>query len=143
MRVPGRFETIHRDPDVIIDVGHNPHAAAWLANKLRTPRGDCSGHILAVYGALEDKDIEGVVSAMSSVVDQWHLASLDVPRGLASNRLLERMSTVPHNGTLRAFGSVSEALSAAMGEAGRGDKIVVFGSFFTVAAAREELLPSS
>ncbi|WP_396623286.1 bifunctional tetrahydrofolate synthase/dihydrofolate synthase [Marinobacter sp. W-8] len=143
VRVPGRFETIHHDPDVIIDVGHNPHAAAWLAENLRDLRGDSPGRILAVYGALGDKDVEGVTSAMSSVVDQWYLAGLDVPRGLDSDSLMKRISTVALQGKPGAFGSVSEALAAAMEATKSGDRIVVFGSFFTVALAREELLPAS
>lgn len=145
VRVPGRFETIHHDPDVIIDVGHNPHAAAWLADNLRSLRCDGDGHgrILAVYGALGDKDVEGVVSAMSSVVDQWYLAGLNVARGLDSDSLMKRVASVPFQGTPGVFDSVSEALAAAMGEAVSGDRVVVFGSFFTVALAREELLPAS
>ena len=143
VRVPGRFETIHHNPDVIIDVGHNPHAATWLAENLRDLRGDSSGRILAVYGALGDKDVEGVASAMSSVVDQWYLAGLDVPRGLDSDSLMKRISTAALQGKPGAFGSVYEALSAAMEAAKSGDRIVVFGSFFTVALAREELLPAS
>jgi dihydrofolate synthase/folylpolyglutamate synthase len=79
---------------------------------------------------------------MSSVVDQWYLAGLDVPRGLDSNSLMKRISTVPLQGTPGPFGSVSEALAAAMEAAKSGDRIVVFGSFFTVALAREELLPA-
>ncbi|WP_226610822.1 bifunctional tetrahydrofolate synthase/dihydrofolate synthase [Marinobacter nauticus] len=143
VKVPGRFEIIHHNPDVIIDVGHNPHAAAWLAGNLRDLRGDSPGRILAVYGALGDKDVEGVASAMSSVVDQWYLAGLDVPRGLDSDSLMRRISTVALQGKPGAFGSVSEALAAAMEAAKSGDRIVVFGSFFTVALAREELLPAS
>ncbi|ERS81560.1 folylpolyglutamate synthase [Marinobacter sp. EVN1] len=143
VQVPGRFETIHHNPDVIIDVGHNPHAAAWLADNLRNLRGDNPGRILAVYGALGDKDVEGVASSMSSVVDQWYLAGLDIPRGLDSDRLMKRISTVPLKGRPGAFGSVSGALAAAMGEARSGDRVIVFGSFFTVALARQELLPVS
>jgi dihydrofolate synthase/folylpolyglutamate synthase len=96
-----------------------------------------------VYGALGDKDVEGVVGAMSSVVDQWYLAGLNVARGLDSDSLMKRIASVPFQGTPGVFDSVSEALAAAMGEAVSGDRVVVFGSFFTVALAREELLPAS
>ncbi|MEC7432345.1 MAG: bifunctional tetrahydrofolate synthase/dihydrofolate synthase, partial [Pseudomonadota bacterium] len=56
---------------------------------------------------------------------------------------MKRIASVPFRGTPGVFDSVSEALAAAMGEAVSGDRVVVFGSFFTVALAREELLPAS
>ncbi|MGC8119020.1 bifunctional tetrahydrofolate synthase/dihydrofolate synthase [Marinobacter sp. VGCF2001] len=143
VQVPGRFETLHTAPDVIVDVGHNPHAAEWLAGKLDALKAGQRKRILAVYAALADKDIEGVVSAVSTVVDRWYLAGLDIPRGLDECQLAERIGSVALQGEPRLSGSVAEALTLAMNQATPDDIIVVFGSFFTVAQARSELLLDS
>ncbi|GGC72215.1 bifunctional tetrahydrofolate synthase/dihydrofolate synthase [Marinobacter halophilus] len=137
LTVPGRFEQLRSDPDVILDVGHNPHAARWLAAKL-TARTSSSGRIFGVYAALADKDIVGVLSAMVPVVDQWWFAGLDVHRGLDSGALVEHARACGIDRYL-TFASVNEALLAAMAEANSTDTIAVFGSFYTVAQARELL----
>lgn len=140
LRVAGRFEQLAHRPPVYVDVGHNPHAAAWLAGRVRALLPD-KGRAVAVYAALADKDVEGVVRQMAPVVREWHIAPLRVPRGLALPALQKRLgqagiSAVPHQ-------SVSEALAAAQAAAGDLDLVVVFGSFYTVAEARTLLAPGS
>ena len=143
LSLPGRFERLSESPLVIADVGHNPHAARWLASRIGAIRQP-GQRVLAVYGALGDKDVEGVVSAMSGQVDRWFPAALSVPRGLGCEELAERMSAIEDGsgGSLSAIcsGSVAAAISAAIAEAGENDLLLVFGSFFTVSAARELLL---
>lgn len=136
--VPGRFERVGSSPDIFLDVGHNPHAAVWLSeqlSKLKTP----GRRIHAVYGALGDKDVEGVGAAMLDVVDAWYLASLRVPRGLSGHDLQVRL-TDAGIACAPAFESVNEALDSALSAAEANDIVVVFGSFFTVADGREILL---
>ncbi|WP_241264474.1 bifunctional tetrahydrofolate synthase/dihydrofolate synthase [Marinobacter daepoensis] len=140
VRVPGRFEAIRSKPTVIADVGHNPHAARWLAGKVEGLKAASSGSVLAVYAALADKDVEGVFGAMSPFVDRWYFAGLDEPRGLTSGQLIQRLGAQCHPGGQDAYPSVPEALEAAIRGAGPDDVIVVFGSFFTVAAARAFVL---
>ncbi|MEC7815631.1 MAG: bifunctional tetrahydrofolate synthase/dihydrofolate synthase [Pseudomonadota bacterium] len=134
IRVAGRFEQLSQQPAVYVDVGHNPHAARWLARRL-DPMA-LSGHrIRAVFSALADKDVEGVMAAMASVVDEWHLAPLAVPRGLSADQLATRAAAVSAD-QVAVHGSVDKALSEVWRSAEPENVIIVFGSFFTVAAAR-------
>lgn len=137
LSVPGRFEQLSDHPVTLVDVGHNPHAATWLADRLATMRHD-GQRVVAVYGALGDKDVEGVSAAMAGVVDEWFLAPLDVPRGLNVEALAER---VRHAGVTRLnqCPSVAEAIETARASAGEDGLVIVFGSFFTVAEARDVL----
>jgi dihydrofolate synthase/folylpolyglutamate synthase len=136
--VPGRFERLATSPDIYLDVGHNPHAAGWLAEQLSGLKLP-GRRVHAVYGALADKDVEGVGRAMIDVVDAWYLASLKVPRGLSGLELQARLADagIDH---APAFESVREALDSALSAASPNDLVVVFGSFFTVAEGREILL---
>lgn len=141
LRVPGRFEQLGREPAVYVDVGHNPHAATWLAgrlNRLKRP----GVRIHGVYGALSDKDVEGVAAALSGVVDAWYLGGLSVPRGLSDRALEDRLATadLPE---VTAFATVTEALQAALSSARPADVVIAFGSFFTVAEARDYLAAAS
>ncbi|ERP95219.1 hypothetical protein Q666_00530 [Marinobacter sp. ES-1] len=135
--VPGRFELLARSPFVRADVGHNPHAARWLSGQVSAGRRKGS-KVHAVYAALADKDVEGVMTAMKSVVDQWYFAGLDVPRGLAVDQLVSHARACGITDG-EGYGSVSQALDAAIANARPDDCIVVFGSFYTVAEARAKL----
>lgn len=138
LTVPGRFEKLASAPDVFLDVGHNPHAATWLAGQLGGLKsGDTRVH--AVYGALADKDVEGVAGAMAAVVDHWYLAGLTVPRGLSGDLLQARVGEAG-GANSAVFESVPEAIRAALSAATPTDLVIVFGSFYTVAEARQILL---
>ena len=138
VNLPGRFEQLSSAPLVVADVGHNPHAARWLASKLYELKQRRGGRIVAVYAALGDKDVEGVVSAMLPVVDHWCLSGLDVPRGLSVGELQARAGALAN---ADASATIADALEAAKGKSeGSEDCVVVFGSFFTVAEARVLLL---
>jgi dihydrofolate synthase/folylpolyglutamate synthase len=131
--VPGRFQALPGRPQVILDVAHNPEAAAVLASNL----GD-SGYApetIAVVGMLKDKDIAGVLRAVAPRVTRWHLASLPGPRGATAAQLRKVLQAEKIAGAATEHQSVAEALAAARSEAAENDKIVVFGSFLTVADA--------
>ncbi|MBU2955689.1 bifunctional tetrahydrofolate synthase/dihydrofolate synthase [Marinobacter sp. F3R08] len=136
LSMPGRFEQLGSSPDVFLDVGHNPHAARWLSGQLSILKAG-GRRVHAVYGALSDKDVAGVVRAMTDVVDAWYLADLAVPRGLSSHDLQARLDNAV---SASAWRSVHEALHAALSEAAPADLVIVFGSFYTVAEGREVLL---
>ena len=141
--VPGRFEQVATSPLVILDVGHNPHAACWLASRLRLLQHS-ETRIHAVYGALADKDVQGVAKAMASVVHSWYLADLlkEAPRGYSAEALnaqFEQCGIEPAG----YWQSVPEALAEARSQARANDIVIVFGSFFTVAAARNLLYPAA
>jgi dihydrofolate synthase/folylpolyglutamate synthase len=131
--LPGRFQVLPGRPQVVLDVAHNPEAAALLAANL----GD-SGYApetIAVFGMLMDKDIGGVVRAMAPRITRWHLATLPGPRGADAELLGKVLLQEKILSPMRAHANVRAALAAARSEAGEGDKIVVFGSFLTVADA--------
>ncbi|PVY78237.1 dihydrofolate synthase/folylpolyglutamate synthase [Tamilnaduibacter salinus] len=131
--VPGRFEVRSGAPAVILDVGHNPDAARWLADRLH--RMPCRGRRYAIYAGLEDKDSGGVMEALANAVDVWYLASLRGPRALPA-AALEARGRGRVSAPMHCCDSVGDALSAAMKGASPGDEVIVFGSFYTVAEAR-------
>ncbi len=137
--VPGRLQRIERDGiQIVLDVGHNPQAARELATWLRQARAP--GRTSAVFAALGDKDLHGLVAAVAPHIDHWFLAGLDGagPRGLGIDVFAERLhGTAAGTGTRHP--SVDLALVAAQARAQPGDRILVFGSFHTVAAALQLL----
>ncbi|HJW46091.1 MAG TPA: bifunctional tetrahydrofolate synthase/dihydrofolate synthase [Lysobacter sp.] len=137
--VAARLQRFEREGvEIVVDVGHNPQAArelaAWLAAAPTT------GRTTAVFAALGDKDVVGVVDALAERIDAWHLAGLTEggPRGLDVDAFVQRLE-----GTRAARGrrhaDVVTALSAALKEARTGDRILVFGSFHTAGAALRAL----
>ncbi|MDX1589550.1 MAG: bifunctional tetrahydrofolate synthase/dihydrofolate synthase [Oleiphilaceae bacterium] len=135
--LPGRFETLLDDPTLIADVGHNPHAAAWLAKELS--RRFPGRPVRAVYAALMDKDAPGVVEALNESVSHWYLAGLQGPRGRSGEQLAEALSVPLEAHRFQVAETVPQALDEAMGDAAPDDLLLVFGSFLTVAAARDWL----
>jgi dihydrofolate synthase / folylpolyglutamate synthase len=132
-RVPARLQVLPGQPTVVVDVGHNPHAARALAAWLdETPRGP----VQAVFGALADKDVDGVIQAMGARIAHWHLASLDgdTPRGLTAAALVARLALVQPEAPHTAHLSVAEALVAARAAAGTEGLVLAFGSFFVASA---------
>jgi dihydrofolate synthase / folylpolyglutamate synthase len=136
-RVPARLQRFARESvvEIIVDVAHNPQAARVLA--LWMERNPIAGRSFAVFGALSDKDVSGIVQPLAKHFATWHIASLDAetPRGFPAAELLDRMMREIAGADLSPHASVAEALSAADAQAGEGDRIVAFGSFFVAAGA--------
>ena len=129
--LPGRFQIISDTPRVILDVAHNPHAAAYLAGRLKTlPK---TGRVLAVIGMLHDKDIAGTLENLKAEVDDWYCAPLEGPRGATAEQLLEHLRAG------KVYTSVAQAWYAAMADARPQDTVLVCGSFHTVAHVMEEI----
>ncbi|WP_407354333.1 bifunctional tetrahydrofolate synthase/dihydrofolate synthase [Luteimonas sp. R10] len=132
---PGRLQAFVRDGvEIVVDVGHNPQAARELAAWLRSAL--VAGRTFAVYAALADKDVAGVVAALAGGVDAWHLAGLPQAgaRGLDAEALAARLAGTAADDAARHAG-VAQALAVARAEARAGDRILAFGSFRTAAAA--------
>ena len=132
-KLPGRLQRFDlQGTPVIVDVGHNPQAARELAAWLRAE--PVQGQTLAVFAALADKDAEGVVNGLADEVSRWFLAGLDGPgaRGQSVDALAKKLSASAAASGSRHAG-VREALEAARLHAQPGDRILVFGSFHTVA----------
>ncbi len=133
VELPGRLQVLPGRPTVVLDVAHNPQAARVLAAALGTM--GFAPRTLAVCGMLADKDVAGVVAAMRARVDVWHVATLPGARGAAASALRDALvrGGVAES-AIRTFDDVASAYAAARGEALEADRIVVFGSFLTVAA---------
>ena len=136
VQLPGRFQLLPGLPMQILDVAHNPHGARSLAQSLR--QQPCGGRTHAVLAMLADKDIPAVVEAMQDVVDVWYLAGLDVPRGAAAESLQTAVLAMLPAAEVRLFSAVPDARQQALAAAATDDRVVVFGSFYTVAAALAE-----
>ena len=138
-QVDGRLQAFSWDGvEVIVDVAHNPQAARELAAWLRqTP---IAGRSFAVFAALGDKDAAGVAAALEAGIDHWHLAGLTEtgPRGIDVDAFAQRLAGSAAGEGVRHV-DVPTALRAARAQAQAGDRILVFGSFHTVAAALELL----
>jgi len=130
--LPGRFQVLPGDIPLVVDVAHNPQSAAMLAGNLR--HMPVNGRTHAVVAMLADKDQAAVVGELVPIVDAWYVAGLDVYRGSESSPLCR---TVEEQGgqSVQAFTNVATALGAAKAAAKAGDRIIVFGSFYTVAEA--------
>lgn len=137
VELPGRFQVLPGRPSVILDVAHNPHAASALNQNL----GNMGFHpyTYAVFGSMQDKDIDGVLAAMAEHVDHWCLAGLPSPRAATASELAAKVQIMledkPDSSehTVAIFDDPAQAFANAMSRAGENDRIVVFGSFLTVA----------
>jgi len=147
VELPGRFQVLPGRPTQVLDVAHNPHAAATLAQNL----GNMGFHryTYAVFGIMEDKDIDAVIAPMAGLVDHWCVAELDSPRSAKAAVLADKLAALKPAGakegdfSVTAFADPGEAYANALSRAGENDRIVVFGSFYTVAgvmAARKNSL---
>ena len=131
VELPGRFQVLPGRPTVVLDVAHNPQAARVLAHNLGEMGFFPATH--AVFGMLRDKDISGVCAALRSSFSSWSLADIAVPRGATADLLARALEDSGAQGEVFRFGNPREAYAAARKRAGENDRIVVFGSFHTVA----------
>ena len=126
VELPGRFQVLPGRPQVILDVAHNPQAARTLAANLA--ESGFAPETIAVCGMLRDKDIAAVLRELAPRITRWHVASLRTARGASAAQLASHIE-----GNVHQYDSPASAFQAATAIAGDDDKIVVFGSFFTVA----------
>ena len=142
VELPGRFQVIPGQPALVLDVAHNPQAVAALALNL-----DAMGFFprtQAVFAALRDKDIAGLLPRMVPLVDVWHCCALPSPRAMPLDELVAvvREATAGRSDvSIHPHESPAAALSAAAAMADPTDRIVVFGSFVTVGGVLREGLP--
>jgi dihydrofolate synthase/folylpolyglutamate synthase len=136
-RVPGRFQRIGTAPELVLDVAHNPEAARALASTLR--ERPTSGRTLAVVGMLADKDAAGVVAALRDAIDAWWTCTPASPRALTAGALAEIVRSGGGGAPVSVQPDVRAALAAAKSVAREDDRILVFGSFYTVAAVLDHV----
>jgi dihydrofolate synthase/folylpolyglutamate synthase len=122
---------------LILDVAHNPHATGALAVNLAAM--PVSGKTRAVLAVLDDKDLSGMLAPLLGLIDGWYCAGLpNCPRGLPVDQLKQvlagALAELPGEILLGHYADPQQALLAAEAASGPGDRIVAFGSFYTVAA---------
>ncbi|MCW7538276.1 bifunctional tetrahydrofolate synthase/dihydrofolate synthase [Aquabacterium sp. A7-Y] len=146
VELPGRFQIVPGQPTLVLDVAHNPHAVATLAQNL-----DQMGYYprtLAVFGAMADKDSGGILQRLLPMVDNWYFTDLPTARASSAAELMQRWQALPKTGAGAAQKATASchvdpmsALQAALGEADPTDRIVVFGSFYTVGGVLQNGTP--
>jgi hypothetical protein len=133
----GRFQVVPGKPAIVLDVGHNPQAVKVLADNLSTM--GFFDRTYAVVGMLNDKDIAGALLPLKGKVDYWHVATLPGVRGTSAKQWLKLSVIVNWVGRSFVMPHQQAAMQAAKGLAAESDRILVFGSFLTVAGALEAL----
>lgn len=147
VELPGRFQIVPGQPTLILDVAHNPHAAATLAVNLDQMGFFPRTHV--VWGAMADKDMAGMVDKLRHLVDAWHCCDLPTPRAASAAQLADIVRAVSAQpaavtgpkASVHTHPDPLSALHAALAGADPTDRIVVFGSFFTVGGVLHEGLP--
>ena len=133
--IAARFQVLPGRPTTILDVAHNPHAAAVLAQNLDSMGFFPTTH--AVFAMLNDKDIAGVIAKLGARIDHWYVGSIGGPRGTSADALAAVLRDVAaahgYTYSISAHESVGAAYAAARECAAPDDRILAFGSFLTVA----------
>ncbi len=137
VELPGRFQVLPGQPMVVLDVAHNPHAAATLAQGL--DKMGYHPYTYAIFGAMADKDIEGVIKPLLGIVDFWFCTDLPTSRAASASALAQKLAELGvavkngEDGGIECYSDPATAYQKALSKAGEGDRIVIFGSFYTVA----------
>ena len=137
VELPGRFQVLPGQPTIVLDVAHNPHASATLAQGL--DKMGYHPYTYAIFGAMADKDIAGVIKPLLNIVDFWFCTDLPTPRAERAQALSDKLQELGvalkngEDGGIECFPDPAEAYQKALSNAGEGDRIVTFGSFYTVA----------
>ncbi|MDB5896819.1 MAG: folC [Ramlibacter sp.] len=141
VELPGRFQIVPGQPTLVLDVAHNPHAMATLVANL-----DAMGYFPtthAVFGAMFDKDLAAMLARMGPLADRWYFTDLPTPRAASAQSLLATWQALPGRRDVPAsiHASPEDALRAAVATAESTDRILVFGSFYTVGGVLQHGVP--
>jgi dihydrofolate synthase / folylpolyglutamate synthase len=128
---PGRMQVLPGRPAVVLDVAHNPHAARALEDALGTM--GFYENTYAVFAMLKDKDIDEVIRIIQGRIDHWFLAPLAGPRAIGVEELAAKLDAAGLQGRYTKTISVAAAYALARARATENDRILGFGSFYTVA----------
>ncbi|MBK7005495.1 MAG: bifunctional tetrahydrofolate synthase/dihydrofolate synthase [Burkholderiales bacterium] len=141
VELPGRFQIIPGQPTLVLDVAHNPHSVAALAANL-----DAMGYFPtthAIFGAMADKDLAPMVAKVGPLMDRWYFTDLPTPRAATGKALQAQWQAqnTRKDATAQAYADPMQALQAAIAQADPTDRIVVFGSFYTVGGVLQHGVP--
>ena len=132
VELPGRFQIIPGQPTMVLDVAHNPHSVAALAENLDAMGFYPCTH--AVFGAMADKDVAPMLARVGALIDKWYFTDLPTARAATGDVLQAtwQAANTRKDATSNAYKTPESALQAAIAAANPADRIVVFGSFYTV-----------
>jgi dihydrofolate synthase / folylpolyglutamate synthase len=140
--LPGRFQIVPGQPTLVLDVAHNPHSVAALVANLDNMGFFPRTH--AVFGAMHDKDLSGLIARIAPLVDAWYCTDLPLPRaatGQALELAVRANAATRPDATVSVHADPAAALAAALERADPTDRILVFGSFLTVGGVLRQGLP--
>ncbi len=129
--LPGRFQRIPGPCEIILDVAHNLDSAKVLVDNLRELKP--ASKTIAVFAVLADKDVCGIIECVGGLFDEWHISQLDSERALDKESLKKQLDNCCRNCVIYSYSSISEAYNAVKNKLDESMRIVVFGSFLTVA----------
>jgi len=141
VELAGRFQIVPGEPVLVLDVAHNPHSVAALAVNLDAMGFYPSTH--AVLGVMADKDLLPMLQRVNPMIDQWYFTDLPLPRAAKAVDLQQawKAQNTRQDTTSSVHASPELALQAAMAAADPADRIVVFGSFYTVGGVLKDGIP--
>ncbi|HEX2011527.1 MAG TPA: bifunctional tetrahydrofolate synthase/dihydrofolate synthase [Roseateles sp.] len=147
VELPGRFQVVPGQPALVLDVAHNPHAVAALAQNLDQMGFFPRTHV--VFGAMADKDLAQILARIAPLVDVWHFCDLPIPRAATAAALAARFEALcadsllkpPVGVVVQQHADPEQALAAAAAAADPADRILVFGSFYTVGGVLKNGVP--
>ena len=141
VELPGRFQIIPGQPALVLDVAHNPHSVAALTENLDAMGFYPCTH--AVFGAMADKDVAPMLARVGPLVDKWYFTDLPTPRAATGEALQAKWQAgnTRADATANAYKTPESALAAAVKAANPADRIVVFGSFYTVGGILKNGVP--
>ena len=141
VELPGRFQIVPGQPALVLDVAHNPHAVAALAANLDAMGFYPTTH--AVFGAMGDKDLAPMLARMGPLVDRWYFTDLPTPRAALGSQIeaLWRAGETRRDVASTTHADPMQALQAAIAAADPADRILVFGSFYTVGGVLKDGIP--
>ena len=129
-RMTGRLQALQLDYQgrtlqIMLDVAHNPHAASYLAERLKSH--PIQGRRLAVLGVLDDKDLEGVLDCMQEQIADWAVAALPTARSCSATHLQQSLAS--RQALVASYATIAQAIEAQCAQAAENDQIIIFGSF--------------
>ncbi|MBH1958051.1 bifunctional tetrahydrofolate synthase/dihydrofolate synthase [Polaromonas sp.] len=141
VELPGRFQIIPGQPTLVLDVAHNPHSVAALTENLDAMGFYPCTH--AIFGAMADKDVAPMLARIGPLIDKWYFTDLPTPRAASGEALCAawQAGNSRPDATANAYKTPEAALAAAVLAANPTDRIVVFGSFYTVGGILKNGVP--
>ncbi|GAB1387454.1 bifunctional tetrahydrofolate synthase/dihydrofolate synthase [Melaminivora sp.] len=145
VELPGRFQIVPGQPTLVLDVAHNPHSVAALAANLDAMGFFPTTH--AVFGAMADKDLGPMLARIAPIIDRWYFTDLETPRALTGQQLQQKWHALQmaaggkRQVPVSSHASPLQALAAVLEQADPADRIVVFGSFYTVGGVLQQGVP--